>query len=58
MYMTHLQDDTFKRSNKIREILHKVGRPDLCDNQFLITKENIHKMVMQTLMDPFEQNLL
>ena len=43
--MIHLQDNNFKWPNKIREILHKVGRPDLWDNQCLITYENIHKMV-------------
>ena len=54
--MIHLQDNIFKWPNKIREILHKVGRPDLWDNQFLITHENIHKMVKKTLIDQFKQN--
>ena len=44
-YMIHLQDNNFKWPNKIREILQKVGRGDLWDNRFLITQENIHKMV-------------
>ena len=43
--MIHLQDNNFKWPNKIREILQKVGRGDLWDNHFLITQENIHKMV-------------
>ena len=49
-YMIHLQDNNFSWPNKIREILHKVGRPDLWDNQFLITHENIHKMVKKHLL--------
>ena len=56
-YMIHIQDNNFKWPNKIREILHKEGRPDLWDNQFLITYENIHKMVKKTLIDQFKQKL-
>ena len=54
-YMMNQRDSNFKRSNKIKEILYKVGRVDLWQNQFQINHNQIHKIIKQTLIDQFQQ---
>ena len=54
-YMMNQRDSNFKWSNKIKEILCKVGRADLWQNQFQINHNQIHKIIKQTLIDQFQQ---
>ena len=54
-YMMNQRDSNFKWSNKIKEILYKVGRADLWQNQFQINHNQIHKIIKQTLIDQFQQ---
>ena len=54
-YMMNQHDNNFKWSNKIKEILYKVGRADLWQNQFQINHNQINKIIKQTLIDQFQQ---
>jgi hypothetical protein len=55
-YMLNQTNTNFKWTNKIKEILTQIGRPDIWLNQQFIINKNLHITVKQTLIDQYKQH--